>query len=412
MTTRKVLLLTCHFPPSAASGAFRMLGFARHLPRFGWHVHAIAPPHLPWDPVDAALAEQVPPETGYDAVAYPHSMPRLLRRFAPTGVWLPSAWLACRRVIARERPDVVLTSGPPHIIHVLGLMLRRTERLPWVADFRDPWINGMGFKRLTLLRRWQHSTEHQVFAHADLVLANAPNAARCFKAAYPRNAGKVVTLTNGFDPPPPIASPPRTAGTLRMLHAGEIYAGRDPLPLLDAMVELKKAGLASRFDVIGNVHLRTGDLATESAQRGLAADVAMRGQMPYQETLQEMARSDLLVLLDSPGRTIGVPAKLYEYFGTGRPILALAEPDSDTAQVLKESGICHRVAPPKDAGRIRQALAELAAAPEAKPDWERLRRFTREYLAAKLTEIMATLHMEARGRGLKLQVPGSLSRAG
>jgi hypothetical protein len=105
-----------------------------------------------------------------------------------------------------------------------------------------------------------------------------------------------------------------------------------------------------------------------------------------------MAQSDLLVLLDGPGRKIGVPAKLYEYFGAGRPILALAEADGDTAHVLRASGILHRIAPPKDAGRIRQALVELAgemaASPTIAPDPERLRRFTRESVAGELAGIM------------------------
>jgi hypothetical protein len=217
-----------------------------------------------------------------------------------------------------------------------------------------------------------------------------------FCDTYPRQAAKVVTLTNGFDPPTQRPVPPPFTGTIRMLHAGEIYAGRDPLPLLDAMAELKHApatpGQALRLDVMGAVHLAGTDLATEAARRGLAAEVQVRGQLPYQETLQEMAQSDLLVLLDGPGRKIGVPAKLYEYFGAGRPILALAEPDGDTAHILRESGILHRIAPPKDASRIRQALVELAGELAASPtialDPERLRRFTRENVAGELAGIM------------------------
>jgi hypothetical protein len=176
-----------------------------------------------------------------------------------------------------------------------------------------------------------------------------------------------------------------------MLHAGEIYAGRDPLPLLDAMAQLKQTGLALRLEVMGNVHLPAADLATEAARRGLADEVLLRGQLPYQETLQEMAQTDLLVLLNGPGRRIGVPAKLYEYFGAGRPILALTEPDGDTAEILRASGIPHAIAPPKDAGRIRQALAQLVAAPPAAPDPDRLRRFTRQSLAGELAGIMDQL---------------------
>jgi glycosyltransferase involved in cell wall biosynthesis len=388
MTMRKLLLVTYHFPPSAASGTFRMLGFARHLPPLGWRVHVIAPPEMPWDSVDPALAAQVPAETSYDPVPYPRGAPRLLRLLAPYGVWLWPAWRACRRAIQRDRPDVVLTSGPPHIVHLLGLALKRKLGLPWIADFRDPWISGVARERLSLSQRWLRFQERRVFARADCVLANAPNAAQLFRTTYPRHADKVVTLTNGFDPPAQFASRPPANLGIQMLHAGEIYAGRDPLPLLDALAALRQAGVDVRLDVMGNVHLPGGDLGTEIACRGLSANVLVRGQLPYQEALQEMAQSDLLVLLDSPGRTIGVPAKLYEYIGAGRPILALAEPDGDTAAILRESGIRHRIAPPKDAGRIEQALRELTAEPNAGPDPDRLHRFTRAYLAGQLAAIM------------------------
>jgi glycosyltransferase involved in cell wall biosynthesis len=394
--TRNLLLLTYQFPPSSASGTFRMLGFAQHLRRFGWRVQVVAPPAMPWDPVDPALSAQVPAETRFHAVPYPKSAPRLLRLAAREAIWLPFAWRACREVMRNDRPDLVLTSGPPHVIHLLGLWLKKSQRLPWVADFRDPWVTGVAKARLTLRQRWMRYWEKQVFKHADRIVANAPNARQLYCDTYPGQIGKIVTLTNGFDAPARCAPPPPSTGTIRMLHAGEIYAGRDPLPLLDAMAELKSTsatpGLAIRLEVMGGVHLAGVDLATEAERRSLVSAVQVRGQLPYQEALQEMAQADVLVLLDGPGRKIGVPAKLYEYFGAGRPILALAEPDGDTANILRASGILHRIAPPKDAGRIRQALAELtgelAASPTITPDPEHLRRFTRESVARELAEIM------------------------
>ena len=392
--TRKLLLVTYHFPPSAASGTFRMLSFARHLPRFGWQVEVVAPPEMPWDPVDPALADQVPAETQYHAVPYPKRWPRLLRMAVPYAVWLPPAWRACRQIVRRDRPDLVLTSGPPHVVHLLGLWLRRIAKLPWVADFRDPWISGIAKPPLTLGQRWLRFWERQVLTHADRVIANAPNSGRMFQETHPRYADKVATLTNGFDPraePAPVAP---FSGVVRMLHAGEIYWGRDPLPLLDAMAALKQAAPAApvRFEVMGIVHLPSGDLATEIARRNLDAEVSVSGQLPYQAALDEMARADLLVLFDGPGRKIGVPAKLYEYLGASRPVLALAEPDGDTAQVLRDSGVCHRIAPPKDVPRIAQALAELvreiAGSSVPVPNPERLRRFTRQRIAGELAEIM------------------------
>ena len=76
-------------------------------------------------------------------------------------------------------------------------------------------------------------------------------------------------------------------------------------------------------------------------------------------------RADILLLIHTPGWRLGVPAKLYEYLGAGRPILALAEPDSDIAWVLRTSKVLHRIAPPRDVPAIRQALLELAAEVQA-----------------------------------------------
>ena len=135
---RRLLLLTYHFPPSSASGTFRMLGFARHLPRYGWQTVVVAPPSLPWEPDDPELLRQVPPETVIFPVPYRRGS--LLQRLAPFSVWLPKALAAGRIAIREYRPEAVLTSGPPHQVHLLGLALSRRHRLPWVADFRDPWI--------------------------------------------------------------------------------------------------------------------------------------------------------------------------------------------------------------------------------------------------------------------------------
>ena len=129
---------------------------------------------------------------------------------------------------------------------------------------------------------------------------------------------------------------------LRLLHAGEIYAGRDPMPLLEALVHLNAGGAMHRLQVLGRCD--ESPLPAVLRQRGWTDLVQMEGQRSYDETLDAMNRADILVLFDSPGRRIGVPAKLYEYLGTGRPILALAEPDGDTAAICA-SGILHRIAP-------------------------------------------------------------------
>ena len=169
------------------------------------------------------------------------------------------------------------------------------------------------------------------------------------------------------------------------MHAGEIYAGRDPLPLLEALAELNACSPDSHeLQILGRDEVNLDALLRE---RNWTDFVCVQGQRAYQESLDEMSRADILVLFDGPGRTIGVPAKLYEYLGTGRPILALAEPNGDTAAVLRQSGVLHRIASPKDTTQIRQALGELGQAiraTDSSADPMLLQQFTRENLTRTL----------------------------
>ena len=104
-----------------------------------------------------------------------------------------------------------------------------------------------------------------------------------------------------------------------------------------------------------------------------------------------MRDADILLLIDAPGRRIGIPAKLFEYFGARRPILALAHPQGDVAWALRRSGVLHRLASPTDPAQIDRALTELLAeltscerAP-AQPVWG---EFTRARLAAQLADFL------------------------
>src|SRR5262245_529128 len=394
MSVRHVLLVTYHFPPSAASGTYRALGFVRHLPKFGWEASVVAPPSIPWEPTDLALLKSVSASTKVHAVPYPEgTLWKPLRWLDGFAAWLPRAAAVCARVVRNERPAAVLTSGPPHCVHLLGLFLKRRYGLPWAADFRDPWV---GNETLVRSRSAAALGERVVMRRADLIIANAPRAAEKIAAAQPRHRHKIVTITNGFDQVTPLAARARQSGDgVRVLHAGDMYTGRDPRPFLDALTSLGARAVNGSQQLQACFIGRNApkavagfDLFEEINGRDLAGAVETRGQVPYSQALAEMQRADILLLLDTPGRTAGVPAKLYEYLGSGQPVLALAEADGDVAAVLRASGVLHRVAAPRNTAAIRQALAELGAAVRAgKPavtDPDALRRFTRESLTGEL----------------------------
>ncbi len=397
MAARKLLIASYYFPPCAAVAAHRILGFARHLPKFGWHTVVVAPPQMPGEPEDAALLERVPPHTTVVPVPFPGGWwGKVRQRLRGDAAWLPRALAGCVRAIHQHHPQAILSTGPPHCVHQLGLTLQQRYRLPWIATLRDPWHTNKTYRHEDerCIRR-AAAAERLTLERADAVVANTPLNCRGLQQAYPHLAHKITTITNGFDPESFPASAPRLPrDRLVVLHAGELYSGRDPRPFLDAVHDIEGEG-GSRLTVrlLGRDTEHLCDLKVEVRQRNLESVVHFAGQVPYAEALREMVDADILLLLHSPGWKLGVPAKLYEYLGAARPVLALAERGGDIDWVLRTSGLPHRVAPPLDRAAIKIALRELAR--EAMLDTAAPRpivtQFTRENLAGLLAERLDAL---------------------
>jgi len=257
----RILIVTHYFPPCAASGAFRLLGFARHLPALGWNVRVLCPGATPLEPVDHELTKELPGDVMVDEVPYTLGRTAALRaRLSVTGtffegrsVWVKPAVQAGADIVSAWQPDVILTSGPPHSVHAVGHALKRQFGTPWAADLRDPWIAGSWWK--VGRRRLQARAEQVAMDAADLIIANAPNALAAMMAAYPHQAKKLIVIPNGFDPeafPEKNRQHPQRTG-IRLVHTGELYAGRNPALLLQAITSLLTSGRKVVLRLVGGV---------------------------------------------------------------------------------------------------------------------------------------------------------------
>ena len=396
MKLRTLLLVSYHFPPSSASGSFRLLGFVRHLVRHGWRTAVVAPPRMPFEPVDEKLKLQLPPETAVYPVPFPRGN-RVTRRLMPFAAWVPAALKACARAVAAEHPEALLTSSPPPMIHLLGRLLKARYGLPWLVDYRDPWAygHGNGFVPGWPIW-WEEMKERAVLRAADRIIVNTPQAREALVREGPVAADKVAAITNGFDPEN-FTAPRRAPGTrpteLTILHTGELYSGRDPRPLFDALVGLPVPPGAPplRVTFMGQSSDTRNDWPAEARRRGLEDVVTFTDHVHYQEALARMQAADILLLVDSPGRRVGIPAKLFEYLGARRPILALADAKGDVGWVLRSSGVRHRIADPRDAGAIRQALGELIEeniCHERNGFYPDVEQFTRLHTAGQLAALL------------------------
>jgi glycosyltransferase involved in cell wall biosynthesis len=402
MPPQRVLMIAHHFPPAGGSGSNRALAFARYLPECGWEPTVLTPgvawaanrddrllselppglqvirtrsleprPSRAPVPVSVILRRNdegsVPPrsqqeadpsraqdDTGSrdpshgraDTWVPPALRSNLghLKRFPDAHLrWLPFALAAARRVDY----DVAYSSSGPFTSHLVGLFLKRWKKRPWVVELRDGWYrwNRAIFPDYP---RWRDRLERRLEAaalkNADRVILVTDRMANAFRCQYDHDlpAEHFAVVPNGFDRLQFPASPPYVPGeTFDVLHAGALYYGRSLSAVLEAARRLVDTvpAFAQKFRLTLLGTLDPGARA-ELERSGLAQRVRYRGQLDHASTIEAMCAADVLLLVanTTPGAEATVPGKLFEYLAVGRPVLAIAPPDSSTADVLKQTG--------------------------------------------------------------------------
>lgn len=402
---KNLLLVSSHFPPDRSAGTQRVLRFANYLQGQGWSVFVLTVDpgsyrrSVPLDPslvnrVDPgvtvygagafrgvstvvrwrdrlrALPSGTFPRTGRQPADNTSSQTKAWRRHLMAGVfafpdeevgWLASAVMRGLQIIRRHRIQVVLSSAPPFTAHLVALSLKTMCDVRWLADFRDPWSRTPWGKRgHARSRQW---LETQVVRRSDAVLLNTAELLHEFAEWYgPETATKFHAVANGYDADivgrfadvTPPAAPP-----LILTHAGNLYGHRDPTPLLEGLARCIHDEIvprhAIRLNLVGkispqfNVHNTIGRL-------GLGDVVSITPPIPHDQSLAMLAASHVLVVIQ-PGTALQIPAKLYEYVGLRRPILALTD-EGGVARVARDSGL-GVVVPAIDATGIASAVARL-----------------------------------------------------
>ncbi len=207
--------------------------------------------------------------------------------------------------------------------------------------------------------------ENQVIGRADCVLFAARGNHEEFSRHYGEPAAaRFHFVSNGCDPSEfeGLAGPSSTAREFVLLHAGSLYGGRTPVPLLTAAATAIREGALDpgtfRIRFLGSVGMKGLDLQEACRQLGLERVVEFRASVPRAESLAAMASASALLLLQ-PGHTVSVPGKLFEDLATGRPILAVAE-EGEISEIVRSSGVGVSVIPGDDRGLV-DALKQVVA---------------------------------------------------
>ncbi len=368
---KNVLVITYYWPPSGGGGVQRWLKFTKYLPEEGWHCLVCTPDNPAFDLVDPGLEEDVHPDTEVLKIPIwePYAIFKRMKgeshisqgvtpkgagpvsRFIRGNFFIPDPrkfWIrpAVRflKQYLKDRPvDLIITTGPPHSMHLIGLKLSRKLGIPWIADFRDPWSRWdlLNEFKLTPLARWQHRRlEKKVVQTADGVITVSQEWADEFREMY---GVKPKVITNGFDESDfPVPGTP--AKEFQIVHAGLLNSYRHTPAIWNALKRFFEA-----TDVSGKIILRgmiDPDVREGLRKNSLGKILDIAPSIPHKEVVKLYQEAGLLLLLmnRSDNSAGHIPGKLFEYLAVNRWILGIGDPGGATASILENTGaglVCH-----------------------------------------------------------------------
>jgi glycosyltransferase involved in cell wall biosynthesis len=241
----------------------------------------------------------------------------------------------------RKNPvDMIITSGPPHSMHLIGMKLHKKLGIKWVADFRDPWTNIDFYRDLLLTRladQYHHKLERKVLLEADHIITVSPGMTREFKS---KGVTNITTITNGYDHQlPEIAA--QEKGKFSILHLGSLPKSRNPINLWEILSNLAKHNeeFASFLEIrlIGRMDITV----KESLEHfELLKFVVKQDYIPHEETFDLLTKASVLLLCinNTPNAGGILTNKFFEYLSARRPILAIGPVNGDASVILAESG--------------------------------------------------------------------------
>lgn len=424
---KRVLMIIPFFPPMAGGGVYRPLSFVRYLRDHGWQPTVIAPRGDAFWIRDETLTALIPGDVRVvrtetwsgqailgrrGARAQKRSSRGFggLRRAAAALLlpdsylgWYPFAVRAAMREATSGDYDALYSTSPPETAHLVGRAVQRRTRLPWVADFRDPWMNLRLLDPPTPLHAAIHRRmERSVCRRARVVVTTRWNG-EVLSRAYPD--ARIARIPNGYDggEVASVASITPGAGPMRIVHAGMLTQNRSAAPFLEAlhafMGRRPEARGALRVDFVG-AREDANELALE--RLGLGDIARFRDGVAHADALREERAAHVLLLIKhvDPRYDGLVPGKLYEYIGLRRPILALA-PAGEARDVVTS---LHRgeTADPGDVAGIARAIETLydrfrAGTLDSSYDLSERDELERSRLAGEMARVLDA-ETEARSR--------------
>ncbi|MRX39785.1 glycosyltransferase [Flavobacterium sp. LC2016-23] len=373
MEQKKLLIITYYFPPAGGPGVQRWLKFVKYLPEFNVQPIIYVPENPTYPIVDEGLVSEVSDQVIVlkNKIWEPYQLASVFSKnktkkissgifpqkkkqtfldktflwvrgnlFIPDArvFWVKPSVVYLEKYIKDNNIDTIVTSGPPHSLHLIGLELKQKLNVKWLADFRDPWTT-IGYHKALRLSSYaakkHKKLEYKVLNSADTVIVTSKTTKTEFEAITSK---PITVITNGYDIENVEKQTLDTKFTLA--HIGSFLSDRNPEFLWESLVELlyEIPDFKSHLEIklIGAVSQEVLDAIDQHKLRDY---LNLLGYVSHREAIAHQKKSQVLLLIEinsEDTRSI-IPGKLFEYMVSNRPIIAIGPQGSDFAAIVKET---------------------------------------------------------------------------
>ena len=372
MSAKRVLIICYYWPPAGGPGVQRWLKFVTYLGQFGVEPTVFVPENAHYPLTDEAFLSEVPENV--TVVKFPikepyrfakwisknktktissgiitEKQPSLLEKlmlFVRGNLFIPDArvgWVKpatsfLKQYLKEQEINTIVTTGPPHSLHLIGMQLQKAIGVRWIADFRDPWTTIHYHKslRLTAASAKKHKAlEQEVLTSADEVVVTSAGTKKEFSAITDT---PISVITNGYDATEERVPVPDEKFSL--VHIGSLLSNRNPEVLWKVLSELNQ----ENADFAEQLQITLAGAVSEEVKQsldayGLSSFLKDAGYVAHEKALQMQRNAQVLLLIEMnrPETKVILPGKLFEYLKAGRPILALGPDGSDMEAIISET---------------------------------------------------------------------------
>ncbi len=424
----KILIITYYFPPAGGPGVQRWLKFVKYLPDFD--IQPIV--YIPENPTYPIVDENLVQEISEKAIILKHKifepyqiasffsknktqkissgiipnkkkqtfLEKLLlwirgNLFIPDAriFWVKPSVKFLEKYIQENQIETIITSGPPHSLHIIGLELRRKLKLNWIADFRDPWTT-IGYHKALKLSNYASKKhkylENKVLNSADKIIVTSKTTKTEFQTITNK---PIEVITNGFDIETSFAKTKNIVldSKFSLAHIGSFLSDRNPeilwQSLSELVLEIPEFKKNLEIKLIGKISQEVLDTILNYKLNDFVNNL---GYVSHQEAIENQQKSQVLLLIeiDSEDTKSIIPGKLFEYMVSDRPIIGIGPKNSDFQEILvnTNSGLFFEYSEKENLKKSILEYYNLYLNKNLKSNAINLEQYSRKNLTAKLFE--------------------------